>query len=87
MPVVSSLATDSKGQTLNVNSDTMAQALAVGLKAKKLILFTNVPGVLDKIGRLISEINVKEVNNLINKGIVTGGMIPKIKASAKRQDF
>ncbi|MBN1621519.1 MAG: acetylglutamate kinase [Endomicrobiales bacterium] len=81
LPVVSSLGVDPKGQTLNVNSDSMAQAIATGLKARKLILLTNVPGVMGKNGKVIHAIKTKEVQVLIKSGVITGGMIPKIKAS------
>ena len=83
VPVMSSLSIDTKGQTLNVNADTMAMAIAGGLKSQQLILLTNVPGVLDSEKKVIPVIRVKEIPALIKCGVITGGMIPKIKACAK----
>ena len=80
IPVVSSLAADAKGQTLNVNADHMAMALAAGLKADKLVLLTDVPGVLDADKKTIKSIKISGVKGLLKYGVITGGMIPKIKA-------
>ena len=80
LPVVSSLAADQKGRTLNVNADLMAMALAAGLKADKLILLTDVPGVLDADKKTIKAVKISQVKGLLDNGVITGGMIPKIKA-------
>ncbi len=82
LPVVSSLSIDKSGQTLNVNADSVAMITAAGLKAKRLILVTNVPGVLDKEKHTIPEIRLRNIQGLITDGTVTGGMIPKVKACA-----
>ncbi len=78
IPVVSSVAVDALGNTLNVNADTVAGELAAALGSSKLILLTNVPGVLDEKGELIKRIIASEIDELINSKKVTGGMIPKL---------
>ncbi|MHB9156194.1 MAG: acetylglutamate kinase [Endomicrobiales bacterium] len=83
LPVVSSLGFGGQGQTLNLNADSLAMAIAAAMKAKRLILLTDVCGVLDENKRTIPVIPVGHVPSLIKKGIVTGGMIPKVKACAK----
>lgn len=80
--VVSSIGCDAKGQALNMNADSMAMAIACALKARRLILLTDVPGVLDGKKKTIPRIRCKEVNGLLSNGTITGGMIPKIKACA-----
>jgi len=65
--------------TLNINADTFASALAARMKAKRLLLLTDVAGVLDKEGRLIERLSIDQARRLIRDGIVTGGMIPKIE--------
>ncbi len=80
--VVSSIGCDAKGQALNVNADSMAMAIACALKARRLILLTDVPGVLDLQKKTIPRIRRGDVPGLLSDGTVTGGMIPKIKACA-----
>lgn len=80
-PVVATIATDETGQALNINADTAAGEIAAALKAEKLVLMTDVPGVLrDKndIGTKIHELNIRQCRTLIQEGIIAGGMIPKI---------
>ena len=79
IPVLAPLATSHDGQTLNVNADTFAGAVAGALKAKRLLLLTDVPGVLDKSKKLIPELSVKDARKLIANGTISGGMIPKVK--------
>ncbi len=79
IPVIAPIAHDRDGQTLNVNADTFASALAAKLKAKRLLLLTDVAGVLDKDKNLISHLTVPEARRLIREGVITGGMIPKIE--------
>lgn len=79
-PVLSSVGTDKKGNAVNVNADTLATNVAVAFKASKLIFLTDVAGVLDKNQKTIKEIKIKFADNLINTGIITGGMIPKINS-------
>ena len=79
IPVLAPLATSRTGQTFNVNADTFAGAVAGALKAKRLLLLTDVPGVLDKSKKLIPELSVKDARKLIADGTISGGMIPKVE--------
>ncbi|MDI4236098.1 acetylglutamate kinase [Bradyrhizobium sp. Arg237L] len=80
IPVLAPLATSRDGgQTLNINADTFAGAVAGALKAKRLLLLTDVPGVLDKSKKLIPELSVKDARKLIADGTISGGMIPKVE--------
>ena len=79
IPVIAPIAHDRDGQTLNVNADTFASALASRLKAKRLLLLTEAAGVLDKDKNLVSHLTVAEARRLIREGVITGGMIPKIE--------
>ncbi|KAF0228432.1 MAG: acetylglutamate [Beijerinckiaceae bacterium] len=79
IPVLAPVAIGEDGQTYNVNADTFAGAIAGAMKAKRLLLLTDVPGVLDKDKKLIEQLTVDECRKLIADGTVTGGMIPKIE--------
>jgi len=79
VPIIAPLAIDESGQTLNVNADTFASKLAVALKAEKLVLLSDVVGVQDAQGNLISTIHDKQAQSLIEEGTISGGMIPKIQ--------
>ena len=79
IPVVAPIGHSSAGDTLNINADTFASALAARMKAKRLLLLTDVPGVLDKKGQLIEELSLAEARKLIRDGTITGGMIPKVE--------
>jgi acetylglutamate kinase len=79
IPVLAPLATSADGGTYNVNADTFAGAIAGALKAKRLLLLTDVPGVLDKSKSLIKELSADDARRLIADGTVSGGMIPKIE--------
>jgi acetylglutamate kinase len=79
IPVLAPLATSAQGQTLNMNADTFAGAVAGALKAKRLLLLTDVPGVLDKSKKLIPELSIKDAQRLIADGTIAGGMIPKVE--------
>jgi acetylglutamate kinase len=83
LPVLSSVGADAKGSVLNVNADSLAMALAGALKARRLILMTDVCGVLDAKKCTIPAIRVAQVDNLIKDSTVTGGMIPKLQACAR----
>jgi len=86
IPVISSIAPDEQGNAYNLNADTMAAELAIGMKAYKLLLMTDTPGVLrDKndLKSLIHELKSQEAQSLIDTGVVQGGMIPKIDCCIK----
>ena len=79
IPVLAPVATSAEGGTWNVNADTFAGAIAGALKAKRLLLLTDVPGVLDKSKQLIKELSVDDARRLIADGTISGGMIPKVE--------
>ena len=85
IPVISPIAMDVKGKALNLNADTIAGDIAAALSAKKLILMTDVPGVLrdpsDRSSR-ISRVTLEDVEHLIRTGVISGGMIPKMRGAA-----
>jgi acetylglutamate kinase len=79
IPVLAPVAAAANGGTYNVNADTFAGAIAGALKAKRFILLTDVPGVLDKSKNLIKELSVDAARRLIADGTISGGMIPKVE--------
>lgn len=79
IPVIAPVAVSAEGETLNINADSFASALAARMKAKRLLLLTDVSGVLDKDKNLIEELSVREARELIRNGTISGGMIPKIE--------
>jgi acetylglutamate kinase len=79
IPVLAPVAASADGGTFNVNADTFAGAVAGALGAKRLLLLTDVAGVLDKNGQLIEELDVERVRGLIADGTISGGMIPKVE--------
>jgi acetylglutamate kinase len=79
IPVLAPVATSADGATYNVNADTFAGAIAGALKAKRLLLLTDVPGVLDKSKQLIKELSIDDARHLIADGTISGGMIPKVE--------
>jgi len=79
IPVLAPVAAGIEGGTFNVNADTFAGAIAGALKAKRLLLLTDVPGVLDKSKKLIKELSLKDARKLIADGTISGGMIPKVE--------
>ena len=78
VPVIAPLGLDENNQTYNINADTAAGAIAKKIEARRLIIMSDVEGVLDSNKKLIPEINSESIHELINGEIVTGGMIPKI---------
>ncbi|MBN2140659.1 MAG: acetylglutamate kinase [Desulfovibrionaceae bacterium] len=78
IPVIAPVGVDQAGETYNINADSVAGAVASALGAKRLHLLTDVPGVLDKDGRLISSMTRNEAFRAMDSGLVSGGMIPKI---------
>lgn len=81
IPVIAPVATAKTGQSLNVNADTAAGAIAAALDAERLLLLTDVSGVLDTQGALISRLTVKKAQGLIRNGTAKGGMIPKLETA------
>ena len=79
VPIIAPMGIDEKMQTYNINADTVAGALAVSLKSRRLLLMTDVEGVLDENEKLISEIKSTQAEKLIYEQTIHGGMIPKIK--------
>jgi len=79
IPVLAPVAAAAGGGTFNVNADTFAGAIAGALKAKRLLLLTDVPGVLDKDKNLIEDLSVTDARKLIADGTISGGMIPKVE--------
>jgi acetylglutamate kinase len=79
IPVIAPVGVSRDGQTLNINADTFASALAARMKAKRLLLLTDVAGVLDKDKKLIPQLSVAKARDLIRDGTISGGMIPKIE--------
>jgi acetylglutamate kinase len=79
IPVIAPIGASRDGVTYNVNADTFAAALAAAMKAKRLLLLTDVPGVLDREGQLIEKLTASEARRLIADGTITGGMIPKVE--------
>lgn len=79
IPVVAPVGSGEDGMTYNINADTAAGAIAAALGATRMLMLTDVPGVLDGSGNLISELSVSEAESLIRDGTVSGGMIPKVE--------
>jgi acetylglutamate kinase len=79
IPVIAPVAISREGETLNVNADTFASALAARMKAKRLLLLTDVAGVLGKDKKLIAQLSIAQARGLIRDGTITGGMIPKVE--------
>lgn len=79
IPVIAPLGIDVSGQTFNINADTVAGAVAGGVDATRLLLLTDVEGVLDKRGELIPEMTLDEARGLMGDGTISGGMIPKLE--------
>lgn len=86
IPVIAPIGVDNKGNTYNINADTAAGAIAATLKAEKLIFLTDVKGILDRDGKLISTLTRKQVLRLIKSGVITSGMLPKVKACLEALD-
>jgi acetylglutamate kinase len=81
VPVVAPIGVSAAGETYNINADTVAGALAAALKAKRMLLLTDVAGVLDANGELIRQLTVDEARKAIADGVAKGGMIPKLETA------
>ena len=82
IPVVAPVGVDGEGNTYNVNADSVAGTLAGALGAEKLILMTDVPGIQDENGSLISTLNQNILGEMVTRGTIHGGMLPKVEAAA-----
>ncbi len=86
VPVISSVAADEKGQAYNINADTVAGEIAAALQAEKLILLTDTPGILENYhdpSTLLTKLDINKLRKLIEDGIVSGGMIPKVNCCVR----
>ena len=81
IPVIAPMGVGKKGETYNINSDLVAGKMAEILKAEKLIVLTNTPGVLDKNGNLLTGLAAKKIDELFADGTISGGMLPKISSA------
>ena len=81
IPVIAPLGAGNNGETLNINGDTVSGAIAAALKADRLLLLTDVTGVQDENGSIITELDSTQIKNWISKGIISGGMIPKTETA------
>jgi acetylglutamate kinase len=81
IPVIAPIGVSADGQTYNINADTVAGAIAGALRAKRMLLLTDVPGVLDQKGELVRQLTLAEARAAIADGVVTGGMIPKVETA------
>lgn len=79
IPVIAPIGVSTEGQTYNINADTVAGALAGALKAKRMLMLTDIAGVLDGNGQLIRQMTIEEARGLIESGVASGGMIPKLE--------
>ncbi|MCS4510991.1 acetylglutamate kinase [Xylophilus ampelinus] len=81
IPVISPLGFGDQNESYNINADVVAGKLATVLKAEKLVLLTNTPGVLDKAGELLTDLSAREIDALFADGTISGGMLPKIEGA------
>jgi len=79
IPIIAPIAAGEDGHTYNINADTMAGAVAAALGAARLFLLTDVSGVLDKQGKLLTDLRPADIKRLEGEGVVSGGMIPKLQ--------
>ena len=81
IPVVAPIGVDADGRSLNVNADTVAGAIAAATKAEKMLLMTDIEGVRDETGKVTSSITAAAVQAMIESGVISGGMIPKVQSA------
>jgi acetylglutamate kinase len=81
IPVIAPIGSGSQGETYNINADLVAGKVAEILKAEKLMLLTNTPGVLDKEGNLLTGLTARRIDELFADGTISGGMLPKISSA------
>jgi acetylglutamate kinase len=83
VPVISPVGVGTKGETLNINADYVAASIASALHAEKLIILTDVPGIIDKKNKIVSTLKKQQIKRFIGDGTIAGGMLPKVQASVK----
>ena len=81
IPVIAPIGVGERGETYNINADVVAGKIAEILKAEKLVLLTNTPGVLDKQGALVTDVTPKQIDAMVDDGTLYGGMLPKISSA------
>ncbi len=81
IPVISPIGVGEDGQAYNINADLVAGKLATVLGAEKLVMMTNIPGVMDKDGNLLTDLSAREIDDLFADGTISGGMLPKISSA------
>ncbi len=81
IPVIAPIGVGSEGETYNINADVVAGKIAEVLKAEKLVLLTNTPGVLDQAGKLLTGVTPKQIDDMVADGTLSGGMLPKISSA------
>ena len=81
IPVISPIGFSEEGQAYNINADLVAGKMAEILKAEKLVMMTNIPGVMDKAGKLLTDLSAREIDALFADGTISGGMLPKISSA------
>ncbi|NLD68444.1 MAG: acetylglutamate kinase [Limnobacter sp.] len=81
IPVIAPIGSGTEGETYNINADVVAGKVAEVLKAEKLVLLTNTPGVLDKNGKLLTGLSARQIDELFADGTISGGMLPKISSA------
>jgi acetylglutamate kinase len=81
IPVIAPIGVGEEGHSYNINADLVAGKVAEVLKAEKLMLLTNIPGILDKEGQLMTGLKLTDIENLIADGTISGGMIPKTRCA------
>jgi acetylglutamate kinase len=86
IPVISPIGVGPKGETLNINADYVAASIASALRSEKLILLTDVPGIMDKKNKMISTLRKQQIKKFIEDKTITGGMVPKVQACFKAID-
>ena len=86
IPVIAPIGVDADGVSYNINADLVASKVACELKAEKLLLLTNTPGILDKREQLLTGLTHGDISNLINNGTIAGGMLPKVQCALEAVD-
>jgi len=81
IPVISPIGFSEEGQAYNINADLVAGKMAEILHAEKLVMMTNIPGVMDKSGMLLTDLTAREIDGLFADGTISGGMLPKISSA------